>query len=186
MTTNIALKIFNSLVGQWKIKKIIVPGGYLNGSSKFERDEINQNQLNYSESGLFHFDKDSTVLEASKRYIYRYLNEDIHVYFDEKTSDSVDYRLFHKLNIKLDNTRSDQEANTPNNSPLGLNKDQQQVIEFHATHLCGDDRYNVTYKFNKNEIDSELINEFTIRYDVLGPQKNYISNTCFTKIMHGS
>ena len=85
---SLASKIFNLIQGTWKITRKIPGTGFLNGHAIFDQNPNNPNELFYSENGIFVFD-DGKSLEASKKYIYRYKHdEDIYVYFNEKSSKS--------------------------------------------------------------------------------------------------
>ncbi len=44
-----------------------------------------------------------------------------------------------------------------------------------ASYMCGQDRYNVEYIFRNND-------NFTVTYEVLGPNKNYTTNTNFERV----
>ncbi len=178
---SISSKIFSLIQGTWKISRKIPGTGYLNGYAIFEQNPYDPHELFYSENGIFVFGNGKS-LEASKKYIYRLKDEDIYVYFNDKSSSSSsassssseettvislstnspdlsDYPLFHKLNI-------DSHAYLPD----------QRVFQFKALHLCINDRYNVMYEFNLDKPD-----EFLIVYDVNGPAKNYLSKTIFQK-----
>ena len=172
---SLASKIFNIIQGSWKITRRIQGTGYLNGYAIFDMNPNDQHELFYSENGIFVFD-DGNSLEASKKYIYRLIDDDIYVYFNDKSSSvsslssssseetnvitsEITDSLFHKFGI--------------NHNFFATN---QTNFQFKALHLCADDAYNVIYEFNLNKAD-----EFTIAYDVKGPKKNYISHTHFQK-----
>lgn len=175
---SLASKIFQLIKGTWRISRKIPGTGFLDGYAIFDQNPNDPNELFYSENGVFVFD-DGKSLEASKKYIYRYINDDIYVYFNEKSSsasslssssseeatltssspDLTDNQLFHKFNI---------------NSHAYL--PHQQVFQFMALHLCIDDKYNVRYDFNLTKPD-----EFLIVYDVNGPAKKYLSETVFQR-----
>lgn len=170
---SLSLKIFNLIQGTWKISRKIPGTGFLNGQAKFERNQNDLNKLFYSENGVFHFD-DGKSLEATKKYIYHYLNDDIHVYFNEKNNenlekiknntDQISSCFFHKFGI----ANSQQE---PGETKLKLN----------ALHLCINDEYRISYEFDLSNTD-----RFSITYDVKGPKKDYSSHTIFTRISNFS
>jgi hypothetical protein len=195
MSVNPALKIFQLLHGVWKVNRVITGAGRFEGTAKFEKNDQGQqqtaaaaNELEYSEHGLFHFDTGNTPpLDASKKYIYRYLDGDIYVYFTEREELTGEHRFFHKLNINKpkQNLLPKSNSSVPTQkstdgavaeamtlSGMQLQQESDVFTVFTATHLCLEDNYNVTYKLI-NE------NEFHIVYDVKGPNKEYISNTKF-------
>ena len=161
---SLALKIFNSLHGSWRIHRKIAGAGYLDGYAQFNKNPNNTNELFYQENGIFFFE-DGKSFEASKRYIYSILNDDIYVYFNDKSDGDVENdankrRLFHTFGISKTQLRQDQNS---------------LIVE--ALHLCIDDKYQVKYEFKFNNL-----NKFLIIYDVKGPKKNYVSETSFEKI----
>ena len=174
----LAYRIFKQIQGTWKITRKIPGTGFLNGYAIFDSNPNDPNELFYSENGIFVFD-DGNQLEASKKYIYRFIEDDIYVFFHEKSAassassdssssfeestttaqDLIANSLFHRLNISNH-----------------LYMQDQRFFKFKAVHLCIDDRYNVLYEFNLDKPD-----EFKIVYDVHGPKKNYLSETMFQK-----
>lgn len=158
---SLANKIFSILEGKWIISRVIENIGKLNGTALFEKSALNTNELLYQEKGLFEFYENSKSFETTRKYIYRLVNnQDIHVYFDENYDVSTNNSFFHQLNI-------DKQLISPN----------KKVYNFSAVHNCLCDVYNVFYEF---KIDTENP-EFSIVYDVKGPNKNYTSKTSFKR-----
>jgi hypothetical protein len=62
-------------------------------------------------------------------------------------------------------------------SSLLITQQSQQFLSAKALHECSEDTYKIKYEIFKD-------NQFTIIYTVNGPTKNYVSETCFTKIEH--
>lgn len=177
---SLAYNIFKHIQGTWKITRKIPGTGFLNGHAIFDSNPNDPYELFYSENGIFVFD-DGNSLEASKKYIYRYIDDDIYVFFHEKSATSsassdssfsseettitaptqefMTNSLFHKFNITSH-----------------VYTQSQRFFQFKALHLCKDDNYNVLYEFDLDKPD-----EFTIVYDVNGPKKNYLSETLFQK-----
>jgi hypothetical protein len=173
---SLAWKVFQLIQGSWKISRKIVGTGHLNGFAIFDPNPNDPNELFYSENGIFVFD-DGNSLEASKKYIYRFINNDIYVYFNEKSSPSSSL-----------SSSSSEDANTMSASNHSINEflfhkfgmdrveETKESFELRALHLCADDIYNVIYEFDLNKPQ-----EFKIAYDVKGPKKNYVSQTLFQK-----
>ena len=155
---SLSSRIYNLLTGSWKITRQIYGVGLLYGEALFEINPNNAAELFYSEKGIFQFNGGKS-LTATRKYVYRHINDDIYVYFDEERSFLDDYRLFHRFNM----------------NDLNVNE-EQNTFKFKDVHLCGEDTYNVMYKFNLEKHD-----EFLIEYNVKGPNKDYLSETIFKK-----
>ena len=157
-----AARLFNLLEGKWEISRNVINIGRLNGSAQFEKSNSNPNELNYTEVGIFEFYENANTFSASRKYIYRLVNDcDISVYFDDQAN--REQRLFHKFDLIY--------ANKPASSDTDL-------VKISALHLCSEDIYKVNYEFKMN---ADRMDEFNITYDVKGPNKNYISQTLFKR-----
>jgi hypothetical protein len=168
MSSNTSTKVFNLLNGMWAISRKIPGYGQMKGIANFE-STLNNNELKYKENGLFIFDNGNTC-EAHREYLYRLnkKNNEIEVYFIE--NDKNFDRLFHTLEFK-----NNIEENKI--SSLLITQQSQQFLSAKALHECSEDTYKIKYEIFKD-------NQFTIIYTVNGPTKNYVSETCFTKIEH--
>jgi len=180
---NLSSKIFSLIQGTWKITRKIPGTGFLNGYAIFDQNPNDPHELFYSENGIFVFENGKS-LEASKKYVYRLIDEDIYVYFNEKSSSSSTSSF--SSSSSEETTITNSQTNTPdlcyyplfhrfNISNHAYLPDQRQ-FQFKALHLCIDDKYNVRYEFNLDKPD-----EFLIVYDVNGPAKKYLSETVFQK-----
>ncbi|KAK5579355.1 hypothetical protein RB653_009037 [Dictyostelium firmibasis] len=136
------LKVFQSFAGKWSFNRNIVHKSIVDTSqqftfSSFDRNNNNNNNNNntsivtgtasfnqledefsyqYQEEGILK-QPDNTEFNVSQRYIYRFKDDIITVYFDEKPE-----RLFHTLNF-----------------------DNSSLAKGH--HLCGKDTYDSIYQF---------------------------------------
>ena len=111
---------FNQLQGAWRFERKITPGGVMRGDAVF--NQAGTDAYDYEEQGRWTLD-DGTVGEFSKRYSYRVINDDIHVYY----ADGVDNgKLFHVLEF-------------------------DGIGQARAEHLCGQDLYVSAYKFTLPE-----------------------------------
>ena len=179
MTTSMSTKVFNIFNGMWAFTRKIPDYGQMKGIACFE--SIDTNELAYRESGLFIFDNGNTC-EAHREYIYR-LNKksnQIEVYFIENNSNFN--RLFHTLEFENEiNTSNfeveeeEEEDNEVRISSLLIEQQNKQFLSAKGLHEYCNDIYKIKYEVFKD-------NEFKIIYTVNGPAKNYVSETCFTKI----
>ena len=145
----------NFNVGTWRIYRSIKGTGYLCGYSIFEINPKNYKEIFYSENGIFYFNNGKTLEVASKKYIYKFENDDIYVYDNNGI-------LFHHFGIK-------------NVS----NKEEQRCFTFNSFHLGNDAKFHISYDFN---LDNDQ--EFSIIHDVksLSLSNDYISITKFKRI----
>ncbi|EGC32267.1 hypothetical protein DICPUDRAFT_38642 [Dictyostelium purpureum] len=173
-------KIFQSLSGKWSfhrniIHKLTTPSNaspfsnlsFLNnnnnnleqppiivtGLSNFELKKDEENTYQYSEEGIMK-NPDGTEFNISQKYIYKYKDEIISVFFDEKPE-----RLLHTLNFDQNSSSG---SISSNNTAKGH-------------HLCGCDTYDAVYQFISPR-------EFKLVYSVEGPKKNYKIITTFSKL----
>ncbi|KAN0038644.1 hypothetical protein ACTA71_000828 [Dictyostelium dimigraforme] len=132
------LKVFQSFAGKWSFNRNIIHKSVIDVSQQFTFSTIDRNHNNkdnisivsgtasfnqlddefsyqYQEEGLLK-QPDNTTFNVSQRYIYRFRDDMITVYFDEKPE-----RLFHTLNF--DNSSSAT-----------------------GHHLCGKDTYDAVYQ----------------------------------------
>lgn len=167
--STIAKSLFKALEGKWSIFRTIPNVGKLTGNALFVPStspggdgDGGGNELMYSESGLFEFYDNSSSFTATRKFIYRLVDQDsdISVYFND---DGQEVRLFHSFNLS-------QGTSGIVDSKLLLND----------VHLCVKDTYKVKYEF-KFENENKM-NEFVIEYDVKGPAKDYISHTVFKRL----
>lgn len=113
---------------------------------------IEPNTLHYQEHGIF-----TSVTGASfnttREYFYYYDNRtaEISVFFVENNQRG---KLLHSLQF----------------IPLKLNA----PLRAKAKHICSKDVYSATYEFNQH-------GQFSLRYQVKGPAKDYVINTLYKK-----
>jgi hypothetical protein len=178
--SSLAQKLFTLLEGKWDIFRVVANVGRLKGNAQFVKSTERANELLYNENGVFEFSENSNTFYASRKYIYRLIDdEDISVYFDEPSSTSStpnksdndsnnnitsqnEKRLFHKFGLTAI------QPGLSENGPLKIS----------AVHLCLNDIYKIHYEFKINE---SSMNEFNIVYDVKGPNKSYVSETFFKR-----
>ncbi|KAM3414167.1 hypothetical protein BST61_g10825 [Cercospora zeina] len=174
-----AAAIFEGLKGSWRLRRSLnsqlagFPSGTFEGIAKFTPRTPTAHsaagELVYSEQGELKTDTGFT-LRANRKYVYRYdADEDkISAWFikeDTKAQDGaeeVDY-LFHDLEIDS----------------------QGNGVAGRGEHLCELDMYWAYYEFRLPKVaevgDDEKMNVFGVRYKVKGPQKDYTSDTAYTR-----
>lgn len=153
-------KIFNRLQGLWDFKRKIIsktpdfPSGEVNGHASFSLIANDNNSLGYQETGEFRT-KNGETFKVQKEYLYRYIKETdkIEKCFIEANGE----RLFYQL--QFNNTR------------------WPKSFSATAEHLCNQDHYRAYYEFLGNE-DFHI---FTLKYLSKGPQKDFQTNTCYTR-----
>lgn len=109
--------VFSKLEGSWAVSREVPSEGHFEGHANFER--VNIAELAFSETGVL-TQNNGQHLDAFRRYVYRFENGEIAVYFDEEPR-----RLFHKLVLRSESSSI---------SATGL-------------HHCGDDIYSMEYNF---------------------------------------
>ncbi|KAI5364072.1 hypothetical protein Slin14017_G060360 [Septoria linicola] len=174
-----AAAIFESLKGSWRLRRALdsqlagFPSGIFEGVATFKARSPTVHsaagELVYSERGELKTDNGFT-LKANRKYVYRYdADEDkISAWFikeDTKAKDGdeeVDY-LFHDVEI-------DSKSN---------------AIAGRGEHLCELDMYWAYYEFRLPKVaevgEGERMDVFGVRYKVKGPQKDYTSDTAYTR-----
>ncbi|KAL8961686.1 MAG: hypothetical protein Q9193_001794 [Seirophora villosa] len=175
--------LFNALHGAWEINRTInsalpsYPSGNFKGKATFERRQPSaegyHDEYLYSESGTFSADQGLTF-QASRQYVYRYQpsSDAISAWFvkpDDRST--VDY-LFHELRMEDRRETDDRQVSQ-----------DHLVVRASAYHLCVDDHYTPDYKF---QLKDGILDDWSLKYHVKGPQKDYIAEACYTKAFdHG-
>jgi len=156
--------IFSMFQGKWNFFRTLsdratgVSMGTVCGQVTFT--PIKTNVLHYKEEGEF-----TTALgeklSAYREYLYTFNKEkdEIEKHYSKNGEDEG---LFYLLQFQ-----SSSSVNT-------------KAVSASGNHLCLRDQYKASYEFIPNE-DQESFSQFRLRYEVTGPQKNYISNTTFEK-----
>jgi hypothetical protein len=172
--------IFESLKGSWRLKRSLnsalpgFPSGIFEGEASFTpRKPTNHStakELLYAEQGELKTDTGLT-LTANRKYIYRYsADEDkISAWFvkeDTKLNDGreeVDY-LFHDL-----------EMEQSGDGWIGK-----------GDHLCNKDMYWAFYDFRSSKSSNSAgpMDVFGVRYKVMGPDKDYTSDTAYQRVLN--
>jgi hypothetical protein len=122
----------------------------------------------YSEDGEL-VTKAGMKLEAKRSYVYRYdeVAERITSWFVKPDGETVDY-FFHDLSFEKQPEAID-----------GSSVDQPGGWKATGEHLCNQDRYYVAYRF---AYKGSRLEKFWIRYKVIGPKKNYVSETEYVRL----
>ncbi|KAL8756390.1 MAG: hypothetical protein Q9184_004516 [Pyrenodesmia sp. 2 TL-2023] len=175
-------RVFDSLVGDWIIKRDIrsalptYPSGTFIGESQLKQrppsiENVDKEYL-YAENGTFTADQGLTF-QATKKYVYTYqrASDTICVYFvkpeDGKTADY----LFHEL-------RFEESSEVKN-----IQKRQVEcAIKASSYHLCDKDHYIPRYSFR---LHNGALNDWNLVYEVKGPQKDYITEASYTRELDG-
>ena len=171
--------IFESLQGSWRMKRSLnsalpgFPSGIFEGTATFvprkPSAESAAGELLYSEQGELKTEN-GLSLRAARQYIYRYSSDEdkISAWFikeDTKQTgggEEVDY-LFHDLEMEQG----------ANKAWLGRGE-----------HLCEKDMYWALYEFRLAEVAEEggrQMDLFGVRYKVVGPQKDYTTDTAYER-----
>ncbi|KAF3902747.1 hypothetical protein AA313_de0203252 [Arthrobotrys entomopaga] len=199
--------IFNALRGSWTLQRTLTsaipsfPSGTFTGTATLTphppSTSHSPTSLLYSESGELKTDT-GLVLRANKKYIYRYDEKEdkISAWFVKEHSSSsqrdqnqnrnndntnpnsneaveeADY-LFHELVLAPDSSSS-------SSSSAGSNSETITDCRLTATgdHLCIKDNYAARYAF---EFEGGELKWWSLRYNVSGPAKDYISSTVFRR-----
>lgn len=143
--------IFNFLHDQFTLLRHIESFGVLKGTAKFNR--VDKKSLHYFESGFLTL-QNGLKLKAYKEYIYMLHDDGLFVYF---SNNKEPQNLMHKLHI--------------------YSTDESNILRASAFHSCSPDQYIASYQFN-DFLDNK---QFTIKYDVVGPNKNFTIHSQYTR-----
>jgi len=173
----IAAKIFQELAGNWRFERKLnsrlesAPSGIVTGlitfaeSAESPETEHVENELLYVEEGTFETEK-GFLFDVSSKYtfFYNYGADSLDIYFPPgKYSGTPCSKTRGGLFLCL----------KFNPSPHGW----VAVGE----HLCGDDLYKATYCF---AFDGLCLKQITIAFHVVGPTKDYDSETILKREFH--
>jgi hypothetical protein len=203
--SSLATKLFGLLEGKWEIVRVVATVGKLKGTAQFVKQKNTapgNDELLYSETGVFEFFNNSNTFNASRRYFYRLVSDDqgkkdIAVYFDDgnavaQAPPDSNYNNNNSESGDLnnnDNTNTSQSGRLFHKFGLAYNQPSSDGtrLKLSAVHFCANDIYNVNYDF-KLEVEGSdgtaittSLNEFNIIYDVEGPNKSYVSETSFKR-----
>lgn len=148
--------IFNLLAGKWSLKRKFVNN--INedfsgtASGLTEFLKNNDNALSYHESVIAHFNN-GVEMNGTAYYEFYIENSKIHQYLVSSMRNETTEDHMFELNFSNSNNQ----------------------IYASASYFCGMDKYKVNYSFFEE-------NKFNVTYTVLGPNKNYITETEFEKI----
>ncbi|KAF2236314.1 hypothetical protein EV356DRAFT_531242 [Viridothelium virens] len=167
---SVARKVFDSLEGAWTIRRKLTsampgyPTGFLQGTANFFQRPPTATAFDaeylYVEQGELHPDG-GPKMQASRMYVYRYHahNDQISTWFVKDDGMTVDY-LFNEL--QHDPSRDE---------------DDPGAFILKGDHLCVDDMYHASYKFQSPKDD--MI--FNVTYKVQGPKKDYSHDTMYIR-----
>jgi len=148
--------IFNLLAGKWLLKRKFVNNidkVFSGTASGINEFLIYKNStLSYRESVIAHFDK-GIEIKGTTSYKFRIEDNKIHQYLVSSIRNEIVEDYMFELNFYHINSQ----------------------IYARASYLCGMDKYKVSYSFFND-------NKFNVIYTVLGPNKNFITETEFEKI----
>ncbi|KAK6533731.1 hypothetical protein TWF694_002662 [Orbilia ellipsospora] len=186
--------IFNALRGTWTLHRTLTsaipsfPSGTFTGTATLTPHPPSTSHpptsLLYSESGELKTDT-GLILRANKKYIYQYdeKKDKISAWFvkepssqtqnrntdntnpnEEAAVEQADY-LFHELILAPDSTATKSTISDCRMTATG-------------DHLCIKDNYAARYAF---EFENGELKWWSLRYNVSGPSKDYISSTVFRR-----
>ena len=176
-SSSVTKAIFSRLIGKWNIERTLesmistYPSGTFRGtahlSSRLSTDKAYDAEYVYVEEGQL-TTYQGLSLRASRSYVYRFQEDtnSITAWFVKSGKDAVVDYFFHR--ITFDETIGEQASK----------KLAPYVASAH--HLCVDDVYTVAYTFRLSEVLS--LNDWSIRYDVKGPKKDYTTHARYTRI----
>ena len=128
--------IFNQFAGVWSLERKISSGENLNGKAVFER--VSHTVFLLREEGELTLQNGTSINAARDWYWHLLSSQELEITYDETGQEK-----YHLLDLSL-----------KNDNWLGS-----------SDHLCGDDHYFGSYKFD--------INSFQIKQTIKGPNKNY-------------
>lgn len=167
---SVVRKAFDSLEGAWTIRrklKSTVPGyptGFLQGTANFFRRPSTASAFEaeylYVEEGELHTDG-GPKMQASRKYVYRYnaKRDQISTWFVQDDGNTVDY-LFNELQYDP-----------------SVKQDDPDIAILKGDHLCINDMYHASYKFQSPGEDMLL----SVTYQVQGPKKDYTHDTMYIR-----
>ena len=122
--------------------------------------------LLYAEEGEF---ATTTGLKFTTRrkYVYQLKNDAVIVFFHEEEKEGGVGGLFVEMG-DLSLEESDGEG------------EKVWVAKNRETHLCGEDLYSASWRFGGGMFGGEGEKWWEVRYDVVGPKKEYVSETRYT------
>jgi tRNA A64-2'-O-ribosylphosphate transferase len=122
--------------------------------------------LLYAEEGEF---ATTTGLKFTtrRRYVYQLKNDAVIVFFHEEEKEGGVGGLFVEMG-DLSLEESDGEG------------EKVWVAKNRETHLCGEDLYSASWRFGSAMFGGEGGKWWEVRYDVVGPKKEYVSETGYT------
>lgn len=152
-----ASHILDLLAGKWfltrKLTNNINQDFSGSASGKTELLECNQGALSYNESVIVYFDN-GVEANGTASYKFRIEEDKLHQYSVTRTK--VDTIEDHMFELNFFTTKSNQTYAS-------------------ATYFCSSDKYIVTYSFSSED-------RFNITYTVLGPNKDYVTETEFERM----
>lgn len=155
-----AFNIFRKLIGRWKFTRLIdnsltQESSIVEGIATFVPNSVTEDLLNYSEAGTWILPTQQRI-DVSKEYAYK-LNHQ---------ADSIDvYDAHAQKTLAL-------------LFSLGIKQTSGCSLGASSHHQCAKDSYNATISFV-----SEAFDTFSIRYDVVGPHKKYVSTTTYSRLL---
>ena len=178
-----AARIFTSMTGIWTLYRVLqseiptYPSGTFKGIAKLisrpPTDTAYDGELLYTEEGEL-VTKRGLLLKGSRRYVYRYqrANDEITAWFVKPDPEAnVDY-LFHRVEFRgTDVTPFKQDE-----------RNKAFMLEASGHHSCVDDQYEAKYGFLQK---CGVLEEWSLRYDVKGPKKDYSADAQYTRRLLG-
>jgi len=153
---NPIIKTFGLMAGSWNLYRTITSPKFqpMTGSGKaiFEKYQKDAPSLLYKEELTLHLPSES--INASKDYIFRLIDNQISVFFNENPE-----RFFYTLKFDDDHPTAD-----------------RLFQQAGGEHLCGNDNYRASYSFFDD-------NTFELTYQVSGPKKDYTTITKYNRII---
>ena len=168
--------LFQDMLGKWtlyrKIKSKLptYPSGTFRGTAIITPRESSSNiydlEYLYEEEGSLTTEQGLT-LRGTRCYVYRYQQktDTISAWFVKPENKSVVDYLFHEVKFK----KSDQTMCVGN---------EGRAIKAQGHHLCIDDDYDAEYEFISK---SEELEKWSIKYQVVGPKKDYTLYASYTQ-----
>ncbi|MCJ1313567.1 hypothetical protein MMC25_007246 [Agyrium rufum] len=172
-------ELFQAMNGEWDLFRRInsristYPSGTFQGTARMTArsptDESYDLEYLYEESGQLTTQQGFTM-QGSRRYVYRYEQETdtISAWFVKPEAQSVVDYLFHKVTFE----DSDRDI------VRTVSAESEILLTASGHHLCIDDDYDADYRFRSQ---GNALQEWNIKYKVLGPTKDYTLDASFTR-----
>lgn len=154
---SLSTRVYNLLQHTWSYQRVItqynsIPTQTIHSNGTAVWSKRDGDELLYREDGLISSSNCDQPITTYQQYIYQIQQNTINIYFFNNDKQNSNNALFHSLQLSSTN---------------------DSIITGESHHKCIQDDYNGTYTFDTRD------HTIYIRYNVKGPNKDYISDTTF-------